>query len=134
MIVDNGDGSVSLKDQAREYDGSEPAPLDVGGSSAGMDGGAIAFAPTQRQPVLIDVTPQVGGITVNAPKVPETPAAAPVVPSPAAAPAAKPSAAAAVTDEVRTTRTIVDTRLVYAGVIIVAIGIAIAIANSEGGS
>ncbi len=132
MIVNDGDGSVSLK-EVREYDGSEPAPLDVGGSTAGMDG-AIAFAPTQPQPVLIDVTPQVGGITVNAPKVPETPAAAPVVPSPAAAPAAKPSAAAAVTDDVRTTRTIVDTRLVYAGLIIVAIGIAIAIANSEGGS
>jgi hypothetical protein len=131
MIV-NDDGSVSFK-EVREYDGSEPAPFDAGGSTAGMDNFAT-FAPTQPPPVLIDVTPQVGGITVNAPKVPETPTAAPVVPSPAAAPAAKPSAAAAVTDDVRTTRTIVDTRLVYAGLIIVAIGIAIAIANSEGGS
>lgn len=132
MIADYGDGSVALK-EVREYDGSEAAP-DFGGSSPGMDN-AVAFAPTQPLPILRDAP--VGGITVNAPKLPETATAAPVVPPPVLrleSPTPATPAAAAADEPARVTRTVIDTRLVYVGLVIVAIGIAIAIANSNGSS
>jgi hypothetical protein len=126
----SNDETVSLDGGARYLDGSESlAPVDTYDDDNGPAAQPVRYegpAPTQPdkgtlgpvamvpQPVLTDG----GGLTVNAPKVPGISKVPAVMPSATAAPQP------VLTDEVRVTRTVFDTRLVWLGLIFLVVMVA----------